>query len=89
MNAWTFLRSCLALCWLTTTIYVSIPDYPRDYPLWWSLCMDPNGYWHEVFYIAGTFVSLITLTYFWELLSMLRNGRMVFQRVIKRIEKDL
>ncbi len=83
---WTFLRCCLAISWLTTTVYVAIPDYPYDYKLWYWLCMDPNGFLHEAFYIAAFFVSMITLTYFWERLSC---AKCVLKRTVKRIEKDL
>lgn len=89
LSSWDFLRICLGLSWLTTTIYVAIPDYPYDYKLWYSICMDPNGFWHEAFYIATMFIATITLTYFWELLAVLRSGKGVFKLVLRRIEKDL
>ena len=65
---WTFLRCCLGLTWLTTVLWISIPDYPYAWPIWYWFAMDPNGYLHEVWYASATFTSLITLTYFWQFL---------------------
>jgi len=66
VRPWTFLRVAFAIAWLGLTVRIAIPDYPYDSPLWYSLCMDPNGFWHEAFYVFVGFVCLITLTYFWE-----------------------
>jgi len=85
-NAWTFLRSCLALAWLTTTVYVAIPDYPYGTPIWVWTTMDPNGFLHEEFYIAGMFVLLITLTYYWQRMSQVK---VLLKTAVRRIEKDL
>ena len=65
---WTFLRCCLASLWCSTTIYVAIPDYPYGVPFWRWVALDESGFLHEEFYIAVMFVSLITLTYFWQFL---------------------
>lgn len=67
LNQWSALRWLLAGSWLFTTIRVAIPDYPYDWPLWYSLTMDPNGFWHEAFYIAVGFLVMIDITYHWEM----------------------
>jgi len=78
---WSLLRWTLVACWLSTTLYVSIPDYPVHTPLWKVLTLDPNGWLHEVFYIAVGFLVLIDLTYHFEKKSrkvvylVRRNGR--------------
>jgi len=86
---WTFLRYCLGLAWIATSIRVAIPDYPYGSSYWDFLILDKGGLQHELAYIAAIFISLITLTYFWELLSIMRNGKGVLKLVLKRVEKDL
>ena len=66
MREWSFLRWTLVACWLSTTIYVAIPDYPYSWPLWYWLTYDPNGFLHEAFYLAVGFLVLIDLTYHWQ-----------------------
>ena len=83
---WTLLRCCLATCWLTTLVYVTIPDYGYSYTLFTNLAYDPTGWLHECFYISAFFVSLVTLTYFWQSMS---ESRQLFKTVVRRIEKDL
>jgi cytochrome c oxidase subunit IV len=83
---WTFLRYCLGLSWITTLVYVTIPDYGYDYTLFMNLGYDPTGWLHECFYISTFFISAVTLTYFWERLSC---AKCVLVRTVKRIEKDL
>ena len=51
-DEWRILRIGLVLNFLALIVRVTIPDYPYDYDLWYSLCIDPNGYWHELFYIV-------------------------------------
>ena len=63
---WTFLRCSLALAWLVTSIRVAIPDYPYGVSFWDFLIKDVGGLQHELAYISAIFISLITLTYFWE-----------------------
>lgn len=79
MNEWRLLRWILVALWLSTTLYVSIPDFPRDTPLWETLTWDRSGWLHEVFYIAVGFLVLIDLTYRWQ------KPRVIVLR--KRIEK--
>ena len=83
---WTFLRCCLASAWLTTVLWISIPDYPYQWPIWYWFAYDPNGYLHEIWYASGVFVGLITLTYFWQ---PILDARAIFTKVVRRIEKDL
>jgi len=66
MRPWTLLRISLAICWLTTLVYVTIPDYGRQYTLFENLAYDPTGWLHECFYITTFFVLTINLTYYWE-----------------------
>ena len=77
---WSRLRWILVICWLCLTLRVAIPDYPYGVPLWQSLVLDQNGFWHEAFYIAVGFLVLIDLTYHWE-----KKGQRVYLRV-KRTE---
>ena len=66
LSAWLLLRWTLVACWLSTSLYCSIPDYPYGTPLWIVLTWDANGWLHEMFYIAVGFFVLIDLTYHWQ-----------------------
>ena len=66
VRLWTFTRGALALAWLATSVRVAIPDYPYGASFWDFLIRDVGGLQHELAYIAAVFISLITLTYFWE-----------------------
>lgn len=62
-DEWRLLRTAVVAWWAFITVYITIPDYPYDWPLWYSVCMDPNGYWHEVFYIFVGFLVLGWVTF--------------------------
>ena len=72
---WTLLRVALFLTAISTTVYVSIPDYPSGIPVWEWLTTDPNGYLHEVFYIWTFFLVGIDLSYRFEEKSVKRFQR--------------
>lgn len=65
-SEWQIARIAIVALFVSIIVRVSIPDYPYDWPLWYSLCMDPNGYWHEAFYIVVGLLALLDLTYWWE-----------------------
>ena len=65
-EVWNTVRFGIAFLFAGIITAVTIPDYPYDWPLWESLCFDPNGYWHEVFYICVGLFVLLDLTYWWE-----------------------
>ena len=77
VRPWTFLRAVLAIAWLVTTVRISVPDYPYEWPIWYWYAYDPNGYLHEVWYMSGVFVCLITLTYFWQFLPILLERKTI------------
>ena len=52
LTVWSVIGSVWTAWYLFLLVYVTIPDYPYDWPLWESLTMDPNGYWHEVWYLT-------------------------------------
>ena len=72
MNGYRILRWTLLGCYMAIILRVSVPDYPYGVPLWESLTMDPNGYWHEVFYITGGFLAFVATTIFFEVLQTLK-----------------
>ena len=78
---WQRLRWILVACWLSLTIRVTIPDYPYGVPLWNSLVLDSNGYWHEVFYISVGWgigmLSLMLISAWYAVVSFLENIRYV------------
>ena len=65
-EVWSTVRFGIAVLFAGIIVAVTIPDYPYAYKLWYSLCIDPNGYWHEVFYICVGLFVLLDLTYWWE-----------------------
>ena len=66
MNPWSAIRWLLTGLFASIVIIVTLPDYPYGIPLWSSLTLDPNGYWHELFYILVGWGVSIDLTYRWE-----------------------
>ena len=60
------LRVALLLAMISTTVYVTIPDYPWGTPFWQVVCWDANGWLHEVFYIWTFFLVGIDLSYRFE-----------------------
>ena len=75
--------------WLFLVAYVTIPDYPYGVPLWQSLCLDANGYWHEVFYISVGAAALVFSSILWQTLQTWRNVGILLGAMLKRVEKDL
>lgn len=68
---WTMLRISLILLAISTTVYVTVPDYPWGTPLWLALVgmaktAPYNGWIHECFYIWTFFLVGIDLTYRFE-----------------------
>lgn len=51
------------LWFVLQAIYVTIPDYPYDYRLWYWLTYDPNGYLHEMFYLAMFYLAFLFVSY--------------------------
>jgi hypothetical protein len=82
-------RSIVLAAWLFLVAYVTIPDYPYGVPLWQSLCLDANGYWHEVFYISVGAAAFVFSSILWQALQTWRNVGILLGGVLKRLEKDL
>lgn len=82
-------RSIVIACWLFLVAYVTIPDYPYGVPLWQSLVLDANGYWHEVFYISIGAAALVFSSILWQALQAWRNVGILLGAWLERIEKDL
>ena len=83
------LRTAFVVLGAFLTLYVSIPDYPYGVPLWQSLCLDANGYWHEVFYIWTFTLSAVFISVVWQAIQTWRNVGILLGAVLKRIEKDM
>jgi len=78
---WSLLRWTLAGCFLSTATYVTIPDYPWGTPLFTVLAYDPNGWLHEMFYIATFFAIALWLTYIFEERSLRVRRLRLWERV--------
>jgi len=84
---WTLYRWLLLLLGVSTTAYVTVPDYPWGTPLWIVLSLDPNGWLHEVFYIWTFVIMAVFLSYEWEQRSLnVRRIRRV--RSLKASKKE-
>ena len=66
MNRWVILRSCITALFITAIVIVTVADYPYDWPIWYWMTMDPNGYLHEMFYIFVGWTAAIWWTVYWE-----------------------
>lgn len=97
VTLWSVIGSLWTAAFLFLMIYVAIPDYPYGVPLWESICLDPNGFWHELYYLAvGWGLGMATLAVYslWyaavSFLSEIRwvgvlpDGQPVFLRVKKK-----
>ena len=82
-------RSIVLAFGVIISLYVAIPDYPYGVPLWNSLCLDPNGFWHELFYIWTFTAAIVFSSILWQTLQTLRNVGILLGGVIERIEKEL
>ena len=82
-------RSIVLAFGAIVSLYVAVPDYPYGVPLWQSLCLDANGFWHELFYIWTFVAAVVFASILWQLLQTVRNAILVFVGVMKKIEKDL
>lgn len=81
---------------LFLAVYIAIPDYPYQWKLWYSLPMDPNGFWHELWYVEIIPVAMIVGSMVWQLFGALliairawANVGSLLRLWLKRIEKDL
>ena len=82
-------RSTVLAFGVIVSLYVAVPDYPYGVPLWNSLCLDPNGFWHEVFYIWTFVAAAVFGSILWQLLQTMRNVGILLGGCIERIEKEL
>ena len=57
VNWWALTFAVWTALYAGILVVVTVPDYPRTIPLWQSLTTDPNGYWHEAFYITVGWLS--------------------------------
>ena len=60
---WRFLRMAIVLLTASTLLYVSVPDYPYDQPLFMALVLDSTGWLHECFYILVGGALLVEWTF--------------------------
>ena len=60
---WSVLRWGAGLWFVLQAVYVTIPDYPYGYRLWYWLTCDPNGYLHEMFYLVTFYVVFLWVTF--------------------------
>ena len=72
---WEAVRWALGIWFVLQALYITIPDYPYGYRLWYWLTYDPNGYLHEMFYLATFYVVCLFLTYEFEKRSRVSRGR--------------
>ena len=82
-------RSIVLAFGVMISLYVAIPDYPYGVPLWQSLCLDANGFWHELFYIWAFTAAIVFGSILWQTLQTWRNIGILLGSWLKRIEKDL
>jgi len=82
-------RSIVLAFGVIVSLYVAVPDYPYGVPLWQSLCLDANGFWHELFYIWTFVAAVVFASILWQALMTWRNVGILLAGVIKRLEKDL
>jgi len=66
MNIWRIGRSIGAALFLASGVIITIADYPYHLPLWHWLCLDPNGYLHEMFYLFVGFSAFVWWTMYFE-----------------------
>ena len=66
MNFWVALRSIVSVFWIEVLIYVSVYDYPYDYPIWHWACHDPTGWLHEVLYIFIAWHACMWWSIYWQ-----------------------
>ena len=97
VSFWQVIGSVWTAWYLFILAYVTIPDYPYDTPLWQSLTLDANGYWHEIWYLTVGWLSGIAIMLvirFWSALASilealdsivgLPNGNIIVVRKRKR-----
>jgi len=82
-------RSIVLAFGVIISLYVAIPDYPYGVPLWNSLCLDPNGFWHELFYIWTFTAAVVFGSILWQTLQTMRNVGILLGACIEKIEKEL
>ena len=63
--------------YLSLVVIVTIPDFPRTGHLWYNLCFDPNGYFHELWYLTIGFLSgmavILGIRFWWAVTSFLES----------------
>jgi hypothetical protein len=57
VTVWSAIGSLWTVFYLCLVVIVTIPDFPRTGPLWYNLCLDPNGYFHELWYLTVGYLS--------------------------------
>lgn len=57
VNWWAVMFAGWTMFYVSILAVVTIPDFPYHTPLWMSLTVDSNGYWHEAFYITVGWLS--------------------------------
>ena len=78
MNVHTVIRSVLVAFGVFISVYVTIPDYPRDASLFEVLAYDPNGWLHELFYVWVFVLSGVAIDAWYEAMQTLRNALTVW-----------
>jgi len=68
LTLWSVIGSVWTAWWLFIAIYVTIPDAPWDYTIWYGLMYDPTAYYHEMVVILGVWLAgmlMLMLVSFW------------------------
>ena len=81
ITVWSAIGSLWTAFYLSLVAIVTVPDFPRTGHLWYNLCMDPNGYFHELWYLTIGYLSgmavLIVTSAWYHLVSFLHTVRMI------------
>ena len=70
----TIFRSVMVAVGVFLSIYIAVPDYPYGVPLWQSLTMDANGFWHELWYVWGLVLAAVFIDVVYQLIVSLREA---------------
>ena len=68
LSRWLLIGVAWTVLWLCIGIYVTIPDAPWNYNLWWGLMLDPTCYYHELAVVLGVYlagIAVIMATRLW------------------------
>jgi hypothetical protein len=85
VNWWALTIAVWTAFFSLIVIVVTIPDYPRTGKLWYNLCMDPNGYFHELFYVTVGWLSGLALILLALVFARIRSLLEAIEKIFKGV----